>query len=58
MFEILGMLLHGSAERVRNVKFFTMIEAFPAEDINSQPSPRIMNSHLPPRLVFDLHLEY
>jgi hypothetical protein len=38
-----------SASRIESNKVFTMLEANFAEMIDKQPSPRIINSHLPPR---------
>ncbi|XP_060551716.1 sulfotransferase 1C4-like [Ruditapes philippinarum] len=50
-FEILMMIQNKSASRIESNKLFTMLEANFAEVIDKQPSPRIINSHLPPRFL-------
>ena len=49
MYEILMMILNKSAERVKSNKVQTMLESMSAEEVDKQPSPRVVNSHYPPR---------
>ncbi|WAR12772.1 ST1B1-like protein [Mya arenaria] len=51
VFEVLMMLLRRKVERVDITKLVTMIEAQGAEDVDKASSPRVINSHLPPRFL-------
>ncbi|XP_076453017.1 sulfotransferase 1A1-like isoform X2 [Babylonia areolata] len=51
VWEIASMLLSGKAEYEKRIKQSVMIEAQPIESIQSLPSPRVLNSHLPFRLL-------
>ncbi|XP_045171746.1 sulfotransferase 1B1-like [Mercenaria mercenaria] len=45
MFDILMMTLNKSAEPIRQNKLMTMLENESPEDIDKQPSPRVINTH-------------
>ncbi|KAL8565919.1 hypothetical protein ACOMHN_000496 [Nucella lapillus] len=51
LWEITCMLVAGKAEYEKRSKMFSMMEATPFEDFDSAPSPRILNTHLPIRLL-------
>ncbi|KAL8597530.1 hypothetical protein ACOMHN_033401 [Nucella lapillus] len=51
IWEMTSMLLAGKAEYEKRTKEFAMMEATKVEKIDSQPSPRVLNSHLPLRLL-------
>ncbi|XP_076452616.1 sulfotransferase 1A1-like isoform X2 [Babylonia areolata] len=51
LWEITSMLLAGKAEHEKRVKDLAMMEATAIEHIQAQPSPRVLNSHLPLRLL-------
>ncbi|XP_076452612.1 sulfotransferase 1A1-like [Babylonia areolata] len=51
LWEITSMLLAGKAEHEKRVKEMAMMEATAIEHIQAQPSPRVLNSHLPLRLL-------
>ena len=47
--EIISMLLSGKAENVPLTKADAMMECMPEDVLDQQPSPRVLNSHLPRR---------
>lgn len=49
LFEVISMVLDQSAQRVRAQKVFTMIDLMPQSEVDKQPSPRVLNSHFPPK---------
>ncbi|XP_076452613.1 sulfotransferase 1A1-like [Babylonia areolata] len=51
IWEVASMLLSGSAEYVNRTKVFAMMETTRIDDLKAQPSPRVLNSHLPFRLL-------
>ncbi|XP_076452273.1 uncharacterized protein LOC143287916 [Babylonia areolata] len=51
LWEITSMLLAGKAEHEKRVKELAMMEATAIGHIQAQPSPRVLNSHLPLRLL-------
>ena len=46
-FEIISMLLNGTAESVPLRKVALMLENTPESELEKLPSPRVLNSHLP-----------
>ncbi|XP_052799242.1 sulfotransferase 1B1-like [Mya arenaria] len=48
LYEILSMVQRRSAARVQETKMSTMLEANPADVIDSRPSPRVLNTHYRP----------
>lgn len=49
VFENIMMLLRGSADRIDRSKVNTMLEFMTHDEVNSFPSPRVINTHYPPR---------
>ena len=46
LFEVLGMILLKKAERIKDVKMRTSLEAVQPETMADIPSPRILNTHI------------
>ncbi|XP_076452276.1 sulfotransferase 1 family member D1-like [Babylonia areolata] len=51
IWEVVSMLLTGKADYEKRTKEFAMMEATEIEQLESQPSPKVLNSHLPLRLL-------
>lgn len=52
LFEILTMLVHKTSKVVEeSSKIKTMLEGYLANGVDDQPSPRVINSHYPPRYL-------
>lgn len=51
LFEILSMINNRKAELTQMTKGRCMLEIVPQSAINQLPSPRVLNSHYPPRLL-------
>ncbi|XP_053376566.1 uncharacterized protein LOC123535334 [Mercenaria mercenaria] len=51
LFEIIMMILNKSAEPIETNKGMTMLEFQAPEDIDQQPSPRVVNCHFPCRIL-------
>ncbi|KAL8566424.1 hypothetical protein ACOMHN_012002 [Nucella lapillus] len=51
LWEVMSMLTAGRAQHEGRSKELAMLEATEVERIQSQPSPRVLNSHLPFRLL-------
>ncbi|XP_052799254.1 uncharacterized protein LOC128230861 [Mya arenaria] len=49
LYEILSMVQRRSAARVQDTKMSTMLEANPADVIDTRSSPRVLNTHYRPR---------
>ncbi|KAK3588700.1 hypothetical protein CHS0354_028911, partial [Potamilus streckersoni] len=51
VWEICNKIIYGSVETVAKSKMKAMLDVCLTEDIASIPSPRLINSHLPPSLL-------
>ncbi|KAL8565925.1 hypothetical protein ACOMHN_000502 [Nucella lapillus] len=51
MWEVASMLISGKAVYEKRTKIFAMMETAKIEDLNAEPSPRVLNSHFPFRLL-------
>jgi len=49
MYEILTMLLNKTTVRSKENKVTTMLEIMHSEVVDKQPSPRVLNTHVPVR---------
>lgn len=50
IWEVGNMLLRGKAEYEKRTKEHVMMEATDVEEMEGLPSPRLLNTHLPPRM--------
>lgn len=55
---MISMILKKSAKRVEKEKTMTMLENNPEERMDKEPSPRVLNTHFPPRYVESLKCPY
>ena len=46
VWEITGMLLNGSADRIQGMKEMAMLETMTCDDLDKMMSPRILNTHV------------
>ncbi|XP_052259749.1 sulfotransferase 1B1-like isoform X1 [Dreissena polymorpha] len=51
LWEVSSMLVNQSADRVKLIKETAMLEALTEEQFRSIPSPRVLNTHIPLRLM-------
>ncbi|KAH3883800.1 hypothetical protein DPMN_007768 [Dreissena polymorpha] len=51
VFEVIMMLMRGLADRIDRSKVTTMLEFMTHDEVNSVPSPRVINTHYHPRFL-------